>query len=83
MNRRLLGKNLYRCFPTKLNIFLTNPNDNHKNRCHSKIILGHEVFQLPFPSNLPLLLNSSVRCQWLLFHLIQARGKYKQAIKFG
>ena len=26
--------------------FYTNPNDNLKNRCHSKIILGHAVFQL-------------------------------------
>ena len=32
-----------RCFPTKLNIFHTNSNDNLKNRCHSKIILGHAV----------------------------------------
>ena len=75
-----------RYFSTKLNIFLTNPNDNLKNRCHSKIILGHAVFQLLFESNfslqLSLLLNSSIRWQWLLFHLIKARGKYKQVIKF-
>ena len=48
MNRYLLGKSLYRRFPTKLKIFLTNPNDDHKNRCHSKITLGHAVFQLLF-----------------------------------
>ena len=46
MNRNLLGKKLYRCFPIKPKIFLTNPNDNRKNRCQSKIILGHPVFQL-------------------------------------
>ena len=63
MNRHLLGKNLI--FPTKLNIFHTNPNDNLKNRCHSKIILGHAAFQLLFESTfslkLSLLLNRSIR----------------------
>ena len=51
MNRHLLGKKR-RCFPTKLNIFHTNPNDNLKNRSHSKITLGHAVFQLLFESNI-------------------------------
>ena len=50
MNRHLLGKN----FPTKSNIFHTNPNNNLKNRCHSKIILGHAVFKLLFESNFVL-----------------------------
>ena len=63
--RHLLGKNL-RCFPTKLNIFHTNPNDNLKNRCHSKIILGHAVLQLFFESTFPLKLSfhlkSSITC---------------------
>ena len=57
MNRHLLGKNL--------DVFHTNPNDNLKNRCYSKIILGHAVFELLFESNfslqLSLLLNSSIR----------------------
>ena len=74
------------CIPTKLKIFYANPNDNLKNRCYSKIILGHAVFQLLFESNFSwqhfLLLNSCIRWQWLLFHLIKARGKYKQVIKF-
>ena len=74
------------CFPTKLNIFHTNPKDNLTKRCHSKIILGHAVFQLLFESTfslkLSLLLNSSIRWQWLLFHLIKGRGNYKQVIKF-
>ena len=39
MNGHFLGKKL-RCFPTKLNIFHTNLNDNLKNRCHSKIIIA-------------------------------------------
>ena len=56
MNRHLLGKSL-RCFPTKLNIFHTYPNDNLKNRCHSKTILGHPVFQLLFESNFSLQLT--------------------------
>ena len=38
--RHLSGKNLV-VFPQN-----SNPNDNLKNRCHSKIILGHAVFQL-------------------------------------
>ena len=63
---------------------LQSPNDNLKNRCHSKIILGHAVFKLLFESTfslkLSLLLTSSIR--WL-FYLIEARGKYKQVIKFG
>ena len=75
----------FRCFPTKLNIFLTNPNDNFKNRCHSKRIHRHAVFQLLFESNFSLklcfLLNNSIRLQWLLFHLIKARAKYKQVTK--
>ena len=65
-------------------VFAPLNNDNLKNRCHSKIILGHAVFQLLFESNsslqLSLLLNSSIRWQWL--HLIKARGKYKEVIKF-
>ena len=36
--------------PAKLNIFHANPNYNLKNRCYSKIILGHPVFQLLFAS---------------------------------
>ena len=40
MNRHLLGKS----------ILHTNPNDNLKNRCHAKIILGHAGFQLLFES---------------------------------
>ena len=60
INWHLLGKN----FPTKVNIFHTNPNDSLKNRCHSKITFGHGVFQLLFESNvsleLSLLLNSSI-----------------------
>ena len=55
--------------------YYTNPNDNFENRCHSKIILGHVVFQLLFESKfslqLPLLLNSSIRWQWILFNLIK------------
>ena len=49
MNRHLLGKKL-RCIPTKLNIFLANPNENLKNKCHYKIIFGHAVIQLLFKS---------------------------------
>ena len=64
MNRHLLGKN-FDVFPKKINIFHTIPKDNLKNRCHSKIILGHAVFQLFFESTfflkLSLLLNSSIR----------------------
>ena len=75
MNKHLFVKNL-RCFPTKLSIFLTNPNDSLKNSSHSKIILGHAVFQLLFESTFSLNL-------WLLFHLVKEREKYKQVIKFG
>ena len=64
MDRHLLGKNLD-VFFTKLNIFHITPNDNFKNRCYSKIILGNAVFQLLFESafslKLSLLLNSSIR----------------------
>ena len=78
MNRHLFGKNLCRCFPTKLNIFLINTIDNLKNRCHFKIILDHAVFQILFESTfslkLSLLVNSFIRCQSLLFHLIQQGG---------
>ena len=31
---------------TKLKVCPTNPNDNIKNRCRSKIVLGHACFQL-------------------------------------
>ena len=59
MDRYLFGKNLDR----KLKNFLTNHNDNLKNRSHSKIILGHTVFQLlsesTFSLKLSLLLNNS------------------------
>ena len=62
MNRHLLGKNLDVFLQ---NIFHTNPNNDLKNRCHSKITLGHAVFQLLFESNFSLqfflLLNSSIR----------------------
>ena len=65
MNKKLLGKNLLRCFSTKLNIFYANPNDNLENRCRSKVILDHAIFQLLFESNFSLqpslLLNSSIR----------------------
>ena len=44
MNIDPLGKNLD-VLPQNSKNFLTNPNDNHKNRCHSKITLDH-VFQL-------------------------------------
>ena len=64
MNRHLLGKN-FNVFPQNSKNFLANPNDNLKNRCHSKIILGHAVFQLLFESNfslkLSLLLNILIR----------------------
>ena len=64
MNKHLLSKNLYRYLPTKVNIFPTNPNDNLKNRRHSKIIFGHAVFKLlfepTFSLKLYLLLNSSI-----------------------
>ena len=60
LNRHLWLK--LRCFPTKLKIFLTNPNDNI--RCNSKIILAHTVFQLLFKSafslKLSLLLNNFI-----------------------
>ena len=56
MNGHPLGKNL-RCFPTKLKIFITNPHNNLKNRCHPKIILGHAVFQLLFESTFSLKLS--------------------------
>ena len=42
INRHFWGK--LKCFPAKIKIFLPNPNDNLKNRCHSKIVLGHAVF---------------------------------------
>ena len=62
MNGHLFGKNLD-VVPQKLNIFLIDPNDNLKNICHCKIILGHEVFQLlpesTFSVKLSLVLNSS------------------------
>lgn len=57
-----------------------------KNRCNSKIILGHAGCQLlsesTFPMKVLLLLNNFSSWQWLLFNLIKTRGKYKQAIKF-
>ena len=37
--------------------FSTYFNHNLKNRCHSKIILGHAVFQLLFESNFSLQLS--------------------------
>ena len=51
------------------------------------VILGQAVFLLllesAFSLKLSLLLKSSViRWQWLLFYLIEIRGKYKQVIKF-
>ena len=62
MNRHLLGKNLR--FLTKLKLFLANRNDNLKNRCHSKIILGYAIFQLlsesTFSFKLHLLLDNSI-----------------------
>ena len=83
--RTSFGQKLRR-FPTKLNIFHTNSNNNLKNRCHPKIILGHAVFHLLFESTfslkVSLVLNSSIRLQRLLYHQIKARGKYKQVIKF-
>ena len=48
-----------------MNIFHAHPNDNLRNRCHYKIILGHVVFQVLFESNfflqISLLLNSPIR----------------------
>ena len=35
----------FECFITKLIIFYTNPNDNLKNRYHSKVFLGHAGFK--------------------------------------
>ena len=65
MKKQFLDKNLPRCFPTKLNIFYANPNDNLKNRCRSKIILDHVIFHFLFEPNFSLqpslLLNSSIR----------------------
>ena len=43
MNRHLLDKNLD-VFPQNSTFFHTNLNDNLKNRCHPKILLGHGVF---------------------------------------
>ena len=72
-------------FWVKTWIFLTNPKDNLKARCHSKMILGHTIFKLLsvsiFSLKLPLLWNNSISWQWLLFHLIKASRKYKQVIK--
>ena len=70
-----------RCFPKRLKIFLTNPNDNLKNMCHSKIVLGRATFQLLSESadlvtfteeilNGKLHFLCRVSWQWLLFHLI-------------
>ena len=57
-----------------------------KNKCHSKIILGHASCPLlsesTFPMKVLLLLNNFSSRQWLLFNLIKTRGKYKEAIKF-
>ena len=47
MNSHLLDKNL-NVFLQSSTFFHANPNYNLKNRCHSKIILGHAVFQLLF-----------------------------------
>ena len=51
-----------------------------------KIILGHAVFNYLFESTfsleVSLVLNSSIRLQWLLYHQIKARGKNEQVIKF-
>ena len=62
MNRHLLGKNSD-TFPQNPN-FLANHNANLKNRCQSKIILGHAVFQWlsksTFSLKLSLLLNNSI-----------------------
>ena len=61
------------------------PNDSLINRCHSKMILGHAVFQLlsgsTFSLKLSLLLNNSISWKWLLFCLIKAKGKHTQVIK--
>ena len=63
MNRHFLGQMRY--FRTNLNIFHTNSNNNLKNGCHSKIIIGNTIFQLLLVSTfflkLSLLLNSSIR----------------------
>ena len=83
MNRHLLGKNLD-FFLQNSTFFHTNPNDNLKNRCHSKTIVGHVVFQLFFESiflQLSLLLNNSIRWQWLLFRVIKSMGIYKQVMQ--
>ena len=51
-------------FPTKPKIFLANPNDNLKNRCHFKLTPDHEGFQLLFELNFfcksSLLLKNSI-----------------------
>ena len=64
----------------------TNPNDNLKNRCHSKIILGHAVFQLLFESNfslqLSLLLIVPVYDSGYYFIWLKQEGQYKQVTKF-
>ena len=62
MNGHLFGRSLD-IFLQNSTFFHTNPNDNNKNKCHSKTIVGHVVFQLFFESifvQLFLLLNSSI-----------------------
>ena len=53
----------------------------------SFLAIQFQLFQLLFESTFSLkfslLLNSSIRWRWLLFHLIKVRRKYKQVTKFG
>ena len=55
-----------------------------KSRCNIKLILGYAVFQLLPESTFSLILfllpNNSIT---LFFDQTEAKGKYKQVIKFG
>ena len=61
------------------NVFFSTVNSFVRKKVY---LLTYLLFESNFSLQLSLLLNSFIRWQWLLFHLIKVRGKYKQVIKF-
>ena len=60
------------------NVFFSTVNSFVRKKVY---LLTYLLFESNFSLQLSLLLNSFIRWQWLLFHLIKAKGKNKQVIK--
>ena len=84
MNRHLLDKNLD-ILPQNSTFFIQILMRTLKIDVTLKSFLAMQVSIIvdsTFSLKVSSVLNSSIRLQWLLYHQIKARQKYKQVIKF-